>query len=414
MQLSTLDTAIVLTYLAGIFLLAQYVSREKAGHSKDAKVYFLAGKALPWWAIGASLIAAIWIDFLLYLPSVVRSVTDSRWVMCGAIVVVGLLAWDLSRRIPKNRARVRQANGAVGLFFGTAAIVMTGIFAVQQASAEQGRPDPHGTFAPFPGKADAHSPDVWHFIMDRYAGAETLSRTYGFDNSAFLDALAKRGFVVSRGAYSNYQITPLSLASTLNASYLDGYIPRIGEHDDLVPMFRAIDQNAAFDFFKRQGYPVIFAGGWANVTFDNSQADRKIRFRSMSEVARTILDQSVPGVLAKMLGLPFADGRTDQCLRVKYKFDTLRQIAGEPGRKYVFAHFLLPHPPYTIAASGTCQSIAGAQAIGRTRAYVGQIEFANGELLKLIDAILTRSTAGAAGITSCWGAPSGGPTPAGG
>jgi carbon monoxide dehydrogenase subunit G len=33
---------------------------------------------------------------------------------------------------------------------------------------------------------------------------------------------------------------------------------------------------------------------------------------------------------------------------------------------------------------------------------------------KLIDAILTRSTAGAAGITSCWGAPSGGPTPAGG
>jgi carbon monoxide dehydrogenase subunit G len=33
---------------------------------------------------------------------------------------------------------------------------------------------------------------------------------------------------------------------------------------------------------------------------------------------------------------------------------------------------------------------------------------------KVIDAILRRSTAGAAGITSCWRAPSGGPTPAGG
>jgi hypothetical protein len=32
----------------------------------------------------------------------------------------------------------------------------------------------------------------------------------------------------------------------------------------------------------------------------------------------------------------------------------------------------------------------------------------------LIRAVLARSTAGAAGITSCWGAPSGGPTPAGG
>jgi carbon monoxide dehydrogenase subunit G len=32
----------------------------------------------------------------------------------------------------------------------------------------------------------------------------------------------------------------------------------------------------------------------------------------------------------------------------------------------------------------------------------------------LVRAVLARSTAGAAGITACWGAPSGGPTPAGG
>ena len=33
------------------------VARE-ADHRKDAKDYFLASKTLPWWAIGASLIAA--------------------------------------------------------------------------------------------------------------------------------------------------------------------------------------------------------------------------------------------------------------------------------------------------------------------------------------------------------------------
>jgi SSS family solute:Na+ symporter len=57
-NLSTIDTVIVLAYLVGIFALAQWVSREKAGHRKDAQDYFLAGKSLPWWAIGASLIAA--------------------------------------------------------------------------------------------------------------------------------------------------------------------------------------------------------------------------------------------------------------------------------------------------------------------------------------------------------------------
>lgn len=58
MNLSTIDTVIVLAYLVGIFILAQWVSREKVGHRKDAKDYFLASKSLPWWAIGASLIAA--------------------------------------------------------------------------------------------------------------------------------------------------------------------------------------------------------------------------------------------------------------------------------------------------------------------------------------------------------------------
>ena len=58
MGLSALDITIVLAYLAGIFVLAQWVSREKGGHQKSAKDYFLASKALPWWAVGASLIAA--------------------------------------------------------------------------------------------------------------------------------------------------------------------------------------------------------------------------------------------------------------------------------------------------------------------------------------------------------------------
>ena len=57
-MLSSLDVMIVAFYATALFALAQWVSREKPGHSKDATDYFLAGKSLPWWAIGASLIAA--------------------------------------------------------------------------------------------------------------------------------------------------------------------------------------------------------------------------------------------------------------------------------------------------------------------------------------------------------------------
>lgn len=58
MTLSTLDLAILLIYGIGIFALAQWVSREKNNHQKDAQDYFLASRSLPWWAIGTSLIAA--------------------------------------------------------------------------------------------------------------------------------------------------------------------------------------------------------------------------------------------------------------------------------------------------------------------------------------------------------------------
>lgn len=58
MNLATLDIAILAIYAIGIFSLAQWVSREKGEHRKDAQDYFLASRALPWWAIGTSLIAA--------------------------------------------------------------------------------------------------------------------------------------------------------------------------------------------------------------------------------------------------------------------------------------------------------------------------------------------------------------------
>jgi SSS family solute:Na+ symporter len=58
MKLSTLDVTVVAVYAVSLLVLAQWVSREKAGHSKNTSDYFLAGRALPWWAIGASLIAA--------------------------------------------------------------------------------------------------------------------------------------------------------------------------------------------------------------------------------------------------------------------------------------------------------------------------------------------------------------------
>ena len=58
MNISNTDIIVFSGYCLLILFIGLYVSREKKGKVKSAEDYFLAGKSLPWWAIGASLIAA--------------------------------------------------------------------------------------------------------------------------------------------------------------------------------------------------------------------------------------------------------------------------------------------------------------------------------------------------------------------
>jgi SSS family solute:Na+ symporter len=83
-NLGTLDFSVVAVYAIVLLVLAQWVSREKAGHQKDSSDYFLAGRALPWWAIGASLIAAN------ISAEQIIGMSGSAWVMG---IAIGAYEW---------------------------------------------------------------------------------------------------------------------------------------------------------------------------------------------------------------------------------------------------------------------------------------------------------------------------------
>ncbi len=58
MKLHIIDISVFAAYVVFLVVIAYFVSREKPGHEKTTNDYFLAGNSLPWWAVGASLIAA--------------------------------------------------------------------------------------------------------------------------------------------------------------------------------------------------------------------------------------------------------------------------------------------------------------------------------------------------------------------
>ena len=84
MHLETLDLTVVAVYAILLIGIANYVSREKSGHQKGTSDYFLAGRALPWWAIGASLIAAN------ISAEQIIGMSGSAWVMG---IAIGVYEW---------------------------------------------------------------------------------------------------------------------------------------------------------------------------------------------------------------------------------------------------------------------------------------------------------------------------------
>ena len=58
MEFHSIDYVVVIFYALLILGIGLWMSRGKSGQTKNAEDYFLASKSLPWWAIGASLIAA--------------------------------------------------------------------------------------------------------------------------------------------------------------------------------------------------------------------------------------------------------------------------------------------------------------------------------------------------------------------
>ncbi|MGO2330187.1 MAG: sodium/sugar symporter [Pseudoalteromonas nigrifaciens] len=94
MKLQPLDIAIFFTYVVGLLVLALWISREEKGASKNTEDYFLASKALPWWAIGASLIASnISAEQIIGMSgsgyAIGLAIASYEWMAAITLIIVG-------------------------------------------------------------------------------------------------------------------------------------------------------------------------------------------------------------------------------------------------------------------------------------------------------------------------------------
>ena len=156
--------------------------------------------------VRAGLILLIAAIYILYGKPAAAALTGLPWLRALILLLAGLAAIALARRVPGRAARFR-SQPKLNLIVVPIALATAGMAVARQVTLERHRPQAGEVFPTLTGRAAADSPDVWHIILDRYANSATLSSVYGYDNRPFIHALRARGFAVRESAFSNYQRT---------------------------------------------------------------------------------------------------------------------------------------------------------------------------------------------------------------
>jgi phosphoglycerol transferase MdoB-like AlkP superfamily enzyme len=71
-----------------------------------------------------------------------------------------------------------------------------------------------------------------------------------------------------------------------------------------------------------------------------------------------------------------------------FEFSQVEATASQPGPNYVFAHFLVPHPPYVFNADGSQPTAEQTAERGTYGGYIEQMRWTNTRILQLLDTLL--------------------------
>jgi len=248
-------------------------------------------------------------------------------------------------------------------------------------------------------------PNIYYIILDAYARADILKEAYSYDNSEFLDFLNEKGFFIADKSHANYAQTDLSLASSLNLSYLDDLTALVGsESRDRRPLEDAIQKNVVVRFLKEHGYTIVaLASGHSPTDLRNS--DVHIGSGRTWNALEIRLLCSTPITWLAIRGSVF-DPYAAHRQKILYSLNHIAATARLPGPHFVFAHVLAPHGPFVFDEHGNeiepprqfdlrdevQYDERGQITEEYVKGYTGQLAFINHKIESLLEDLLSQST----------------------
>ncbi len=242
-------------------------------------------------------------------------------------------------------------------------------------------------------------PDIYYLILDGYARQDVLSDMYASDNSEFVEYLTRHGFYVASQSYANYPQTYLSLASSLNCSYLDDLAARYHDQNSVEPLISMVQNSRFMSTLKKAGYTTLaYSSGYSGTELRNADI-----YISRTLMGREFFDTLVNSTFLAALKLPFFDMAVSQAdihrNRIIDTFTSLGEGKLPAAPAVVFAHITCPHPPFVFGADGKELNIGerfhiqdgshwGNDAAAYRRQYRDQLVYMNRLVKNMLHSLL--------------------------
>lgn len=234
-------------------------------------------------------------------------------------------------------------------------------------------------------------PDIYFFVVDAYTSNSSLEKL-NFSNAEFENTLQKSGFFIAEKSKANYPITYPSLASTFNLNYTDLNVDELISYNQKKMLDNYIQNNLLFDFLLKENYKVITLSH----LFNNGMV-HQLNTRDRSYYYWEITKGSIyyPFIYKSLDMLSNLKDSKLKSLMDYYNYSVKLPIVLDSvvnntiGPKFVYAHFMVTHPPYVFNTDGTFKYHYNDQA--SVSEYIDQVKILNRQLTTIIDSILKRN-----------------------
>jgi len=188
------------------------------------------------------------------------------------------------------------------------------------------------------------TPSIYFIVPDKYTNLEVVENQFGYNHTPFVNRLSQEGFSFHKDAYSNYDESATSLASTLNMNYLQTM--KEGGKTSHKDVINVLEDNKVQEFLRSQGYTYYHMGG-AYTEF-NSNADKSYNLYNEYLDGRFYLNRYENNLVRKT-PLAFLGRIKSLSYTGAKKFEKVSEISKKEGKKFVFAHIMSPHSPHVLA-----------------------------------------------------------------